>query len=37
LDIRLGVIRAVGWEEADDIIEVGLLKCQHNIGDLLGL
>lgn len=35
LVVGLGVVRAVGWEEADDIVEVGLIRCQHLIGDLL--
>lgn len=37
LVIGLGVIRAAGWEETDDIIKVGLARCQHLIADLLRL
>lgn len=35
LVVGLGVVRAVGWEETDDVVEVGLVSCQHLIGDLL--
>lgn len=35
LVVGLSVIRAVGWEKTDDVVEVGLVRCQHVIGNLL--
>lgn len=37
LDVGLGVVRAIGWEETDDVVEVGLARCQHLMGNLLRL
>lgn len=31
----LGVVRTVGWKKTDNIVEVGLVSCQHLIGNLL--
>jgi len=35
LVVGLGVVRAVGWKKTNDIVEVGLVSCQHLIGNLL--
>lgn len=35
LVVGLGVVRSVGWEKTDDVVEVGLARCQHLIGNLL--
>jgi hypothetical protein len=35
LVVGLCVIRAVGREETDDVVEVGLVRCQHLIDNLL--
>lgn len=37
LVVGLGVVRACGWEETDDVVEVGLVGCQHLMGNLLRL
>lgn len=34
LVVGLGVVRAVGWEKTDDVVEEGLVTCQLLIGDL---
>jgi hypothetical protein len=37
LVVGLGIVRAVGREETDDIVEVGLERYQHLIGNSLRL
>lgn len=33
LVVGLGVVRAVGREKTDDVVKVGLARCQHLIGN----